>query len=308
MKVSIPGDSEGFFGRTCPSCSNFFKLRADEFQAAPEEELFCAYCGHRAGSADFITSDQYKRLLSAAKAYAIAKVQSAFKDAFHPAPRGGMLSISIEYKPGTPPRLHSYVEQQVRRTVICDACSRAFAVYGAASFCPYCGPRHVQARVADEIDAQRRTLALFDHLPEDVREEARSAGVIDTTAADAVENVVTLFEQFCRETFSATVTGAAIILKNERSNVFQNLDEADRLFRTHAGRAIRTAVSEDCWARLKTAFAERHVLTHRGGVVDQRFLDQVPTSTLTVGQRLLISRSEAERTLRDLESLLTAAF
>ena len=140
-----------------------------------------------------------------------------------------MLSISIEYKPGTPPSLHSYVEEQVRRTVICDACRRSMAVYGAASFCPYCGPREVRARIGDEILAQRRTLTVFDHLPEDIREEARAAGVIDGACADALENVATLFEQVCRETFEAAVPMAGAILSKARPNVFQNLEDADDL-------------------------------------------------------------------------------
>jgi len=309
MKVSIPGDAEGFFGRTCPSCKSFFKLRVDEFKSALENELVCAYCGHRASASDFITADQRERVLSAAKAYAVAKIQSALGSAFRSGTsRGGLLSVSIEYKPGTPPRLHSYVEEQVRRTVICDACLRAAAVYGATSFCPYCGPRNVRVRVRDEIEAQRRALALFDHLPDDVREEARAAGVMDTAAADALENVVTLFEQFCRETFESMVTGADLILKKERPNVFQSLEDTDRMFQDHTGKAIRGVISADTWVRLSTAFAKRHVLTHRGGVVDQRFLDRVPASNLAVGQRLVVGRSEAERTLADLEALLTAAF
>jgi hypothetical protein len=309
MNVSIPGDTEGFFGRTCPSCKSFFKLRVDEFKAAPENELACAYCGHRASVSDFITVDQRERVLSAAKAYAVAKIQNALGSAFRPmTSRGGMFSVSIEYKPGIPPRLHSYVEEQVRRTLICEACSRATAVYGATSFCPYCGPRNVRVRVRDEIEAQRRALALFEHLPDDVREEARAAGVMDTAAADALENVVTLFEQFCRETFESIVTHADVVLRKERPNVFQSLDDADRMFQRHAGKSIRAAVSSDTWLRLNTAFAKRHVLTHRGGVVDQRFLDRVPTSTLAIGQRLVVNRSEAEITLRDLEALLTAAF
>jgi hypothetical protein len=309
MKVSIPGDTEGFFGRTCLSCKSFFKLRVDEFKAAPENELVCAYCGHRASVSDFITADQRERVVSAAKAYAVAKIQDAFGRAFRPATSsGGMFSISIEYKPGTPPRLHSYVEDQVRRTVICDACSRAAAVYGATSFCPYCGPRNVRVRVRDEIEAQRRALALFDHLPDDVREEAKAVGVMDTAAADALENVVTLFEQFCRETFESIVANADVILKKERPNVFQSLEDTDRMFQEHAGLKIRAAISADDWVRLSTAFAKRHVLTHRGGVVDQRFLNRVPRSTLAVGQRLVVSRSEAEISLTALEAILTAAF
>ena len=75
MEVSIHGDREGFFGRTCPDCSSFFKLRLDEFKSASENELLCAYCGHRSIASDFITADQRERVISAAKAYAVTKLQ-----------------------------------------------------------------------------------------------------------------------------------------------------------------------------------------------------------------------------------------
>jgi hypothetical protein len=120
--VSIPGDKEGYFGRTCPTCSKFFKLRVDEFKAASETELICAYCGHRAEHGEFMTPDQRKRAISAARAYAVAKIQDALGNAFKGSSRssGGLVSISIEFRPGTPPRLHAYVEETVRRTILCN--------------------------------------------------------------------------------------------------------------------------------------------------------------------------------------------
>jgi hypothetical protein len=120
--VSIPGDKEGYFGRTCPTCSKFFKLRVDEFKAASETELICAYCGHRAEHGEFMTPDQRKRAISAARAYAVAKIQDALGNTFKGSSRssGGLVSISIEFRPGTPPRLHAYVEETVRRTILCN--------------------------------------------------------------------------------------------------------------------------------------------------------------------------------------------
>jgi hypothetical protein len=122
MNVSIPGDKEGYFGRTCPTCSKFFKVRVDEFKAAREAELLCAYCGHQAEHGEFMTPDQRKRAISAARAYAVAKIQDALGDAFKGTSRGsgGLLSISMEFKPGTPPRLHAYVEKTVGAFVAGD--------------------------------------------------------------------------------------------------------------------------------------------------------------------------------------------
>lgn len=48
-------------------------------------------------------------------------------------------------------------------------------------------------------------------------------------------------------------------------------------------------------------FQQRHVLVHVGGHVDQKYLDRVPTTRLTVGQRLVLSRAAAEQALTDLE-------
>ena len=48
----------------------------------------------------------------------------------------------------------------------------------------------------------------------------------------------------------------------------------------------------------------RHVLTHGDGIVDERFLTQVPNSPLKDSLRLLIRRADAEAALGDLAALV----
>lgn len=60
------------------------------------------------------------------------------------------------------------------------------AVYGAAAFCPICGPRPSVDTLRESIAAARRTLALEDEVPESTREAIRAEGVFDRMAADAV--------------------------------------------------------------------------------------------------------------------------
>src|SRR5205807_8211156 len=79
MKVSIPGDAEGFFGRTCPSCKGFFKLRVDEFKAAPGNELVCAYCCHRASGSDCLPALPRERIRSGANACPVPWMAPAFR-------------------------------------------------------------------------------------------------------------------------------------------------------------------------------------------------------------------------------------
>ncbi len=65
---------------------------------------------------------------------------------------------------------------------------------------------------------------------------------------------------------------------NGKGNVFQRLDDTASLFAQHADVDLVELAGEERWKRLKGTFARRHVLTHDGGIVDEKFLDRVPDS------------------------------
>ncbi len=130
--------------------------------------------------------------------------------------------------------------------------------------------------------------------------------MFDQHAESAIKEVVTLFETFTRSVFTTVVSDADAILRRERPTVFQSLADTERLFTDHAWWGVAAAVGATTWARLGVTFEKRHVLTHRHGQVDQRYLDRVPGSRLRIGQRLIITRQEAEQALTDLEAVITA--
>jgi hypothetical protein len=176
-------------------------------------------------------------------------------------------------------------------------------VFGATAFCPVCGPREKVEEIRDAIVAQRLALALADQLEDDVREQARAAGVFDQHSEATIKDIVTLFETYIRGAFLASVPNGDDILRKERRTVFQSLDDSERVLMTHLGwdlRSIDAAVAD----RLAVVFEQRHVLVHRNGEVDERYLERVPGSSLKVGQHLTISRMEAEHALDDLVTLV----
>lgn len=133
----------------------------------------------------------------------------------------------------------------------------------------------------------------------------RSIGVFERQAVDAMGTVVSLFENFVRDQFSNRVEDAEAITR-KRGNVFQRLDDSADLFAAHASIDLVHLASPAVWERLKRAFATRHLLLHRGGIVDQRYLDAVPDSGLSVGQRIVIRRDHAEAALADLRAVVMA--
>jgi hypothetical protein len=144
-----------------------------------------------------------------------------------------------------------------------------------------------------------------DRLGEDDRETLRAAGVFERFAVDAIESTVSLFEMFAREQFTRRVGDAGTHTAG-KGNVFQRLDDAAELFSAYADIDIVELAGDERWEQLKRAFAQRHVLTHNSGIVDQKFLDRVPDSGLRLGQRLVIRRPDAAQALDDLEAVVRA--
>jgi hypothetical protein len=217
------------------------------------------------------------------------------------------IEIRVSHDPPPPVRsLTTYAEKQVRRTIMCARCETVYAVYGATAFCPACGPRAAADTVLEAIERGRRSLALEDALPDDLREQARADGVFDKTAADAVKEVVTLFEVFARDQFGARVPGHEEIVTHRGRGVFQRLDDVEALFTEHVGAPISAHVPEAVWSRLKIVFQQRHVLAHRRGIVDEQYVQRVPHARQQVGQRLVLSRRDAEQALDALEAVVRA--
>src|SRR5436305_10975817 len=64
FNVPFPTNEHGFFGRECPSCKQYFKLKpVTDFTTT---QGICPYCGYTVELLDFITQDQREYLTSIA--------------------------------------------------------------------------------------------------------------------------------------------------------------------------------------------------------------------------------------------------
>jgi sarcosine oxidase delta subunit len=313
-EVAVPVDNEGFFGRSCQDCGLFFKVLAAEWSSVPTATVItCPYCGKEsADPSDFFTPDQTSYLRSAGLAMgeqyaheAISNMLSGFGGTSRPRVRSGM-TISVRTSPAPRTRsLEWYREEEVLRVLACDNCGKHHAVYGATAFCPYCGPRATIETVLESIDRARSALALPDILPEEHREQFRAQGVFDREAETAVKEVATIFEVFAREQFKSRIPNADTFTVG-RGNLFQRLADTDALFGAHAGFALSSVVPLLDWQLLQVVFQQRHILTHQGGRIDQQYLDRVTSCTQSLGQKLTISRRDAESALGALEAAIKA--
>ena len=60
---------------------------------------------------------------------------------------------------------------------------------------------------------------------------------------------------------------------------------------------LHVTLGPETWQRLTETWAARHVFTHNDGIVDEKYLRKVPTSSARVGQRLVISEALCRRAI-----------
>ncbi|MGI5506441.1 hypothetical protein [Lentzea sp. CA-135723] len=314
MRVSIPGDEHGFFGRQCPGCAQMFRVNMEDYEALPEEiELWCVYCGHHCDHSDFMTQQQKDRALRAVADLGVQMVGHVVEDVFggrsrtRSRSRGSGFGVEIRFRstPFYPQPLPGLDEEKLVRERKCADCALRYAVFGEHRFCPVCGPLASAVVSTDALGAETARLDGLAQLPAEVRADLREKGVFTRIWVDTLENLVGIVETLAGAVFRAAVADAPARL-NGKGNIFQRLDDTADLFVAAGYADLRTVLDAPTWQRLTESWAARHVFTHNDGVVDARYLTKVPGSTARLGQRLTITEASCRQAILDAGALCHA--
>lgn len=277
-----------------------------------DSPLYCPYCGHAADLWDF-APEQRARLTAAATAAAEQYVASTLDQILGEAfggrnrSRSGRAGISMEVKPGTPPRRRLLPEQsaieETRRTMQCQRCQETVAVYGLAIYCPNCGQLAPVQQFGELIRVHREGLVALDSLPQENKRGLAESGVLAATFENTIKDGFGALETLLRARF---VGEAPQIELRGRGNVFQRLEEAAELYREHLNVDLPAVLGADDWEHLKQVAAMRHVLVHKAGIVDSKLLDRLPNWPQGAGQRIQIKKSDADAFIALLEKVAAA--
>jgi hypothetical protein len=105
--------------------------------------------------------------------------------------------------------------------------------------------------------------------------------------------------------FHARIPNAEGIVKG-KGNVFQRLNDTADLYWAHLAIDLRAAPGV-AWAAALRLWAARHVHTHNGGRVDEKYLKAVPETTLMLGQRVIVPAADARSAIALATALCKAA-
>jgi hypothetical protein len=283
FSIPIPRDENGYVGRECPECKNYFKITPGTGLTGKDLSCKCPYCGYSSSPKQFTTSAQRRYAKSVVANRVTAALLKDLKSLeFNHRPRGvSGFGISLKVK-GRPHSIRHYCEMELEEEVVCDSCTLRYTVFGTFAFCPDCG-RHNSLQILE------KNLAL-------AQKQIDLAATVDgelsaQLIADALENGVSAFDGFGREACRIHASKATNPTKAE-AVTFQNLVGTQKTVLSLFGFDLAGGLLADEWLSLTRCFQKRHLLAHSMGIVDAEYLRKTNDPQARVGRKIVIETEE----------------
>ena len=296
LRFPIDVDADGYIDRECPGeeCLFQFKVHEEDWDnLARDEEVFCTMCGKNGPANTFHTTEQVEQAKKQAVDIAKAKVGRALEywaqDINQKFSGGSFIKIKAEVKGFS--RFSSIVPLQAlkefRLKIKCEKCDARFSVIGSAYFCPVCG-HSAAIRVFDDsmkkIEAKVSSLSLIKEAL--AKENEDTAAIICRSLLEsALSDGVVAFQRVCEELYKQHTNAQSGLMQN----VFQNLRKGSDLWKDLVGKAYEDFLDPRELGRLKILFQRRHLLAHKEGMVDQKYIDNSGDTTYHIGQRIVVN-------------------
>lgn len=291
INVSFPKDKHGMFGRECPSCKGYFKVKFGT--GLPTNECICPYCGEKADHSQFYTQAQVEYAQSIAVREVLGpelkKLEKSFKE-LERSTRGDFIQFKVRTTGFNFP-LRYYQEEELETHVICDHCGLEFAVYGVFANCPDCARLNALVIFNKSIEVAKKRSKLLESI--DQSDKSLREAVLE----DALSGGISSFDAF----------GKALRLKypyklpKRPKNLFQNIVALSNCLANAWGKPLANLIGKKEYEFLTKWFQVRHVYEHNMGVVDDDFVKKVPGSNHLKGKKYPLDRSEIEKFLEEIK-------
>lgn len=302
----VPTDADGYIDKECPSdeCLSGFKIHGDDWKnLVSDEVVYCPICRYEADSRYWFTTEQIEHIqrvgLEEMKGQLDQAFQRGTRSANRRAPKGGLITFSMSYKPGRREYIAPLEAGEVlQQRSTCEVCGCRYASIGAAFFCPACGHNSALSTFGATITSVRDGLAFLPKLAELVGKDAAAdvgRGIIE----NGMVKLVTAFQRVAEATYDDLPDPRA----TAGFNAFQRLADGSDLWRGATGRGFDDILTAGELTELGRYFQQRHCLVHDDGIVDQMYLDRSGDTTYKLGQRLVAKPAAVMRAAGLIEKL-----
>ena len=271
VSVFIASDSEGKFGHECPKCKGYW--RSDSAPAT--WPTTCPYCGLRLSTHHFLTQGQRKYVHAYCDLFNVALCSE----------KDGDYEINMDEvakaigNASEKPKFY-YAEESQQTRFVCSECGGWNDILGNFGHCSSCGTRNDLVCVEGKISKLRDKLNAGE-TPSEVLKDG--ASVIETMIGKYVASLLT-FVPLTKRRINK--------LSNGR---FHNIGTVREIFLSCFDIDLFLGLDELSSQHLIRMFHRRHVHEHKGGEVDQKYLDDTGDANLRLGQRISETKDELHK-------------
>lgn len=306
FEVKLTPDAKGYIDRQCPSCGFVYKVNSEDWENITDQgDIFCPRCGYSANADDCLTDYQYDEALKRARDYVAGLVQGELDSMFSRLAKNVNSRrgpIRIEYKPSKPAIFRNYPIPQKPEwelEIECEKCGTRYSVIGSAFFCPSCGANAVSRVFSDSMETIGLMVSEADAIefPGSVGRDQKvriQQHIIETSIGEAVS----AFQSFAYAVYTVHTGKAAC------PNDFQIVEKGNSMF-SEISWPYNDWLSDAELRFMNIMFQRRHLIEHRGGIVDKKYLERTADQAYGQGQRIIISKSDALRFIDILKKLGT---
>ncbi|MFQ5785751.1 MAG: hypothetical protein ACE5H8_13145 [Alphaproteobacteria bacterium] len=175
---------------------------------------------------------------------------------------------------------------QVRIT--CNQCSCRFAVIGTGYFCPACGADQIGSIFERSIMAVKNGLANLNNIRGAIPNCDQADDIVRNLIEGSLQHLVATFQRYLDRLYEDHTRNIP------PKNAFQQLAQGSELWKVETGQTYENLIGTTELARLTRYFQQRHLLAHRQGVVDAKYIQKSSDTSYQIGQRIVVKSNDVQ--------------
>lgn len=288
MQFEVFTDENGMYGRECPDCEGYFKVKGGT--GLDSDLMTCPYCGIRSSTDEFFTNAQVEYIQSIVVNEIGKLVHKSFKS-LERGNRKGFVTFKVNDRLKRLPLKH-YSEQQLQTNTKCDKCELEYAIFSVFSYCPDCGESNTFQVFKKSLDSLKKQLEAYTNL------EIEDKDFLQEVLEGIFKNTVSKFDGLGKQLRDKLPPPLA-----KKRSPFQNLFILNKELTSHTDIDLEELVGEDIFREVIRLFQVRHILEHNYGQIDEEYIEKTGEGFRKIGERYLVLVKETSFLLDTTERL-----
>ena len=276
FQVLVATDQRAMWGRKCPHCDGYWRTATPGFAAT----AVCCYCGGHSASHECL-SDAQRAYVRAACGFFTGVLEQDKAGHWEIRARELLDRGIAEGMPATPPEF--FVEKSKQTKFTCESCGNLNDILGRFAFCSGCGTRNDLAMLEADVEALRNAV---------------NGGSIQLATAlkEAVDGFDTIGRNIARQLCALVPMTPARYGRWEKAN-FAQLDDIATGLKADFDIDVLKGLDTHDRSFTNRMFHRRHLHSHKGGVVDRKYLADTGDTSVETGQLLKETQGDIHRLL-----------